>query len=241
MKLKQTLIHVIFSSQWCRDLTVWKYAAKYHPISLIKTSDLDPEKNYLMGYHPHGVFVSGACALITNACDWDKKFPGIDRRHVCLDVGFHVPGFRELFLCTGCISSSRKAIKHCLRYTTDMAIKILLFGQEKHKLRFHIMSNFTLYSQPKNGVTSLVVGGAQEALQADTEVVELTLANRKGFVKLAMETGSDLLPCFAFGENQIYNMVSPKGSKLRKFQEFMKKLTTISPVVFSGRGIFQYS
>ena len=90
-------------------------------------------------------------------------------------------------------------------------------------------------------MTSLVVGGAQEALQADTEVVELTLANRKGFIKLAMETGSDLLPCFAFGENQIYNMVSPKGSKLRKFQEFMKKLTTISPVVFSGRGIFQYS
>ena len=101
--------------QWCRDLMLWKYAAKYHPISLIKTCDLDPEKNYLMGYHPHGVFVSGACALITNACDWDKKFPGIDRRHVCLDVGFHIPGFRELFLCTGCISSSRKAIKHCLR------------------------------------------------------------------------------------------------------------------------------
>ena len=96
-------------------------------------------------------------------------------------------------------------------------------------------------SQPRNGVTCLVVGGAQESLSGSDFTVDLTLAKRKGFVKLALETGADLLPCFAFGEQQIFNLHSEKGSRVRRFQEFLKKCTTIAPVIFSGRGIFQYS
>lgn len=26
----------------------------YFPIALVKTADLDPSKNYVFGYHPHG-------------------------------------------------------------------------------------------------------------------------------------------------------------------------------------------
>ena len=88
----------------------------------------------------------------------------------------------------------------------------------------------------------MVVGGAQEALQGDEATVELTLKNRKGFVRLAMEAGADLVPSFGFGEQHIFRLVkSPKGSNLRKFQEKMKSLLSFSPVLFTGRGIFQYS
>lgn len=88
----------------------------------------------------------------------------------------------------------------------------------------------------------VVVGGAQESLQGDENVIELTLKRRKGFVKLAMESEADLIPAFGFGEQKIYNLTtSPKGSKLRKFQEWVKKNMSFSPVLFSGRGVFQYS
>ena len=85
-------------------------------------------------------------------------------------------------------------------------------------------------SEPANGVTTLVVGGAQEALQGTDDTIELILKNRKVFVKLALETGADLVPCFGFGEQQIFQMLQmPEGSKMRRFQEWFKKKTTFSP------------
>ena len=50
----------------------------YYPITLVKTSDLDPQKNYIFGYHPHGAFTEGASiGLNTEACGFSDKFPGI--------------------------------------------------------------------------------------------------------------------------------------------------------------------
>ena len=61
-----------------RRLAIFKYIRDYYPITLVKTSELDPQKNYILGYHPHGVFVEGASmALGTEACGFSVKFPGI--------------------------------------------------------------------------------------------------------------------------------------------------------------------
>ena len=50
----------------------------YYPITLIKTNDLDPQRNYIFGYHPHGLFVEGATIpLVSDACGFSEKFPGI--------------------------------------------------------------------------------------------------------------------------------------------------------------------
>lgn len=61
-----------------RRLAIFKYIRDYYPITLVKTNELDPQKNYLLGYHPHGVFTEGASmALGTEACGFSEKFPGI--------------------------------------------------------------------------------------------------------------------------------------------------------------------
>ena len=53
----------------------------------IKTAELDPKKNYLSGIHPHGVFANGAFSVYgCDALNWDKLFPGINRRYITLGV-----------------------------------------------------------------------------------------------------------------------------------------------------------
>merc|ERR1712018_719117 len=50
----------------------------YFPISLEKTTDLSPEKNYLIGSHPHGVIGYGAVINFgTDTTGFKEKYPGI--------------------------------------------------------------------------------------------------------------------------------------------------------------------
>ena len=65
-----------------------------------------------------------------------------------------------------------------------------------------------LLTQPGGQMVVLVPGGAQESLNCDKGEVRLILKQRKGFIKLALRCGADLLPCFTFGENSIYDKVN---------------------------------
>ncbi|ETO07781.1 diacylglycerol O-acyltransferase [Reticulomyxa filosa] len=51
---------------------------------------------------------------------------------------------------------------------------------------------------------AIVLGGAKEALDAHAGDVVLFLAERKGFVKVALSNGASLVPVFGFGENDLY-------------------------------------
>lgn len=65
-------------SAYVRKLRVWKYFRDYFPISLVKTTELDAEKNYIFGYHPHGLLCAGAfCNFATEATNFSEVFPGI--------------------------------------------------------------------------------------------------------------------------------------------------------------------
>ena len=56
-----------------------------------------------------------------------------------------------------------------------------------------------------------MVGGAEESLNARPGIYKLVLKNRKGFVRIAIETGASLVPVFSFGEVEVYDqMYHPK-------------------------------
>ena len=88
----------------------------------------------------------------------------------------------------------------------------------------------------------LVPGGAEEALNSDRGEIRLILEKRKGFIKMALTTGASLVPSFTFRENEIYSKLdNPPGSLIRILQDFAQKWFGFAPVLFLGRGIFNYN
>ncbi|CAF4314305.1 unnamed protein product, partial [Rotaria sordida] len=89
----------------------------------------------------------------------------------------------------------------------------------------------------------LVLGGAKEALDArPSHEYILTLKNRKGFVKIGLANGASLVPVFSFGENDLYQQMSnPRGSKIRRWQNYFQRKMGFSLPLFNGRGVFQYA
>lgn len=92
-----------------------------------------------------------------------------------------------------------------------------------------------------NGVM-LMVGGAREAFLSRPNTYRIVLKQRKGFVRIALKTGSAIVPVISFGETNVFEQNdSPPGSYVRKIQELIKRYTGIAPILFNGRGLFQYS
>ena len=81
------------------------------------------------------------------------------------------------------------------------------------------------------GTVLLVPGGVQECLvlQHGEEVV--FLKQRLGFVKLAMEEGAALVPCFCFGQTGAYRWWKPSGPLYERFS----RAVGFAPILFWGR------
>ncbi|KAB1279157.1 2-acylglycerol O-acyltransferase 1 [Camelus dromedarius] len=91
-------------------------------------------------------------------------------------------------------------------------------------------------------ISVIVLGGAEESLEAHPGKFTLFIRQRKGFVKIALTHGAYLVPVFSFGENELFKQVSnPEGSWLRTVQEKLQKIMGFALPLFHARGIFQYS
>ena len=85
-----------------RSWRIWRWYRDYFPISLVKTAELDPKRNYLLCLHPHGVLCFGAfCNFGTNATRFRDKFPGMRSALLVLSGHYQFPIYREYFMQTG--------------------------------------------------------------------------------------------------------------------------------------------
>ncbi|XP_075891299.1 2-acylglycerol O-acyltransferase 2-A [Nelusetta ayraudi] len=200
-------------SQWVRSWRVWDYFRDYFPLTLIKTVNLDSKKNYIFGFHPHGVLVAGGFGnFCTEATGFSRQFPGLKSHLLMLPFWFRVPFFRDYIMCGGLVSSSKSSLSY-------------------------------LISRPEGGNVAVVaVGGAPEALDARPGALTLQILNRKGFIKLALKHGAQLVPVFSFGENELFDqMQNPSGSPLRRLQNRLQTIMGVALPLFHARGVFQYS
>ena len=88
----------------------------------------------------------------------------------------------------------------------------------------------------------IVVGGARESLISSKNSIDLILNNRKGFIKLALQTGNvSLVPVFGFGESDCYRIfVTSDNSYVRKIQLWVTENCGFTIPLFYARGIFNY-
>uniref|UniRef100_A0A672GVF6 Acyltransferase n=1 Tax=Salarias fasciatus TaxID=181472 RepID=A0A672GVF6_SALFA len=220
------LVSVLYSIWWFYDfdtpgrggrrvpflcgLSVWDYMRDYFPIKLVKTVDLDPRHNYVLGFHPHGVLVAGAFTnFCTYATGFRTMFPGLTSYLLMLPLWFRAPFFRDYIMCAG--------------------------GRTPR-------ASYLLRQKGGGNAVVIAVGGAPEALDAHPGTYNVLLANKKGFIKMAMEHGAHLVPVFSFGENEVFDQVqNPRGTWLRWVQENLQSVMGVSLPLFHARGVFQYS
>ena len=222
------LVYILFSnagtsgtlshrSNLLRSSSVWSLFASYFPARLHRSAPLPPTRKYVFGYHPHGIISHGAfAAFATEALGFSQLFPGITNTLLTLDSNFRVPFYRDYALAMGLASVSRESCEN-------------------------ILSKGGPNGEGMGRAITIVVGGARESLDAQPYNLRLVLKRRKGFIKLAIRTGADLVPVLAFGENELYDQVSSQSHPMvHKGQMLAKKVLGFTVPLFHARGVFNY-
>ncbi|KAL6716279.1 diacylglycerol O-acyltransferase 1 [Lecanora helva] len=206
-----------YRSDFIRSMRIWSLFASYFPARLHRSAVLPPTRKYIFGYHPHGIISHGAfAAFATEALGFSQLFPGIKNTLLTLDSNFRVPFYREYALTMGLASVSRESCEN-------------------------ILSRGGPNGEGMGRGITIVVGGARESLDAQPQYLRLVLKRRKGFVKLAIRTGADLVPVLAFGENELYDQLQPEQHPLiHKIQLVVKKIMGFTVPLFHARGVFNY-
>ncbi|KAL4882117.1 diacylglycerol acyltransferase-domain-containing protein [Aspergillus karnatakaensis] len=205
---------LICRSRNLRSLSIWHHLASYFPMTLYRSVPLPPTKKYILGYHPHGVLSHGAfAAFATEALGFSELFPGIENTLLTLSSSFQIPIYGIYLRLLGMGSVSRESCQSLL--TTG--------GRG---------------GQGSGKAITIVVGGAKESLEAVPNSMRLVLRNRKGFVKLAIQTGASLVPVVGFGENELYDMdISLESQTLSgRVQRFFKEKFGFTVPFFYARG-----
>ena len=222
------LLYVLFSkahfsgtlsrrSEFLRSLKMWSLFASYFPARLHRSAPLPATRKYIFGYHPHGIISHGAfAAFATEALGFSQLFPGITNTLLTLDTNFRFPLYREYVLALGIMSVSRISCEN-------------------------ILSRGGSNGEGMGRAVTIVVGGASESLDARPYSLRLVLKRRKGFVRLAIRTGADLVPVLAFGENDLYDQIQSEAHPLiHKVQLAVKKMVGFTVPLFHARGVFNY-
>jgi len=124
-------------SDFIRNMKLWKLVRDYFPVRLHKCANLDPNKQYLFGFHPHGIVsISANVAFASEALSISKVFPGVNIRLATIPINFWVPFWREYILYVGYCDCDRKSITSIYKETKDSTI-IVIGG-----------ANESLYSYP---------------------------------------------------------------------------------------------
>lgn len=207
-------VHPMPKRHFYTKASFWQHYRDYFPIRLVVPKAVrqkfNPKRNYFFVYHPHGVHSFGAIVNFS-----------VDANGFC-DM---VPGLT--------VHVQSLAMNFWIPFWREMFVWGGVGDASASCIRK------TLRAGPGESVL-LVVGGAEESLLSSPGTNDLTLSKRKGFVKLALEAGSPLVPVYAFGETNVYENLASGKPKLQKFLlKLQKKLGFAIPLIH-GRGYFNY-
>lgn len=193
-------------NRFVRKWKVWEHMRDFFPVKLVKTAELSPNKNYILGCHPHGIMSAGAFTCFsTESCGVSELFPGVRATLAILAGLFRLPLFREYIMSAGLCPVSKPSLAYLLSQSG------------------------------KGNAVVIVIGGAAESLASSPGINTVVMKQRKGFVRVALEFGADLVPVYSFGENELFQQVIlSEGSLGRRLQDLFKKIMGFAPCLFVG-------
>ena len=170
----------------------WRWAAHYFPITVVKTADLLPNgHNYLAVCHPHGAMAfSHGLTILSEAMNISSQL---------------FPGLR------------------CYLFTIWFHywipfIRELFYGLGGRAATDETMTD--LFANSTNTLAALIVGGARDIIVERSDEVRTVVRRRHGFCRIALKSGTHLVPVFSFGEDQIYTTDSLLRPFVVKLMEY---------------------
>ena len=193
--------------QWMKNLNLWKSIASYFPVKLHREGEeFDKAQKYIFCYHPHGVISFGAFLSFATNA---LDFPAL------------FPGINLRLLTL--------AFNFKLPFTRELLLSLGICSVSKTSIVNHLATG-------PGAAVCIVTGGAAESLQAKPGTYQLTLKHRKGFAKVALQTGACLVPVFGFGENDVFD-ISKASSFVESVQKTIKRYLSFTVPLFHGTGI----
>jgi 2-acylglycerol O-acyltransferase 2 len=150
-----------------------------------------------------GVYVIGYAVNCLFNIGFSRLFPGIDVLTTTLPMNFWLPFWREYMMSLGSGTCAKE----------DIVPRI---------------------NQAKPGsALFLAIGSAEEFLHMKSGTMRLVVKKRKGFIKIALQTGSNLIPMIGFGENEsAYVSEHPIFNPIHSVFYFFFKSS--APIFFGG-------
>ncbi|KFV64584.1 Diacylglycerol O-acyltransferase 2, partial [Dryobates pubescens] len=191
-----------------RQWSVWRHFRDYFPVKLVKTHDLSPSHNYIIGCHPHGILCVGAfCNFITGSTGFNELFPGIRCFLTTLAGNFRLPVFREYLMSGEMHPTACPAPAHlCLPHSCPL-LPAAMKGQSPE--------------------------GAEGLQGVPGPICEKPMTD-----SLCAPQEAHLVSSFSFGENDLFRqVVFEEGSWMRSIQQRFQKMMGFAPCFFYGRGL----
>lgn len=208
-----------------RSLPIWNLYCTYFPIKLFKTVDLEP--------------------TFTKDPNGSKMLPTGPTYIFC----YHPHGIGSLGAfgalgTEGCNYSKKFPGIPISLMTLVNQFSIPVYRDYLLSLGITSVSKKnSLQCLKKKQSICIVLGGARESLiPYNPKHVDIILRRRRGFVKLAIQTGNvSLVPVFAYGETKTYKVVDArKNSMINGFQLWFKATFGFTLPLFHARGFFNY-
>lgn len=162
---------------------------------------LPPTRQYIFAVHPHGIHCTPLCLFHAKGTPFDKRFPGI---------------------CENKLSGLAASVVFKIPGVREFFLSCPYIDASRSVAEKALMADRSLFVCTGSGEESLLTRRGEDVL---------VLSKRKGFVRLALSYGCDIVPIFGVGNSDLFTTYSFASG----FRMWLQKKLHISIPIFHGR------
>ncbi|KAL7468982.1 hypothetical protein ACHAXS_009248 [Conticribra weissflogii] len=171
------------------------------PSTKLSKATLPPNRQYIFAVHPHGIHCLPLSLFHRKGSEFDKRFPGI---------------------CENKLSGLVATVMFKIPGVRELFLSLPYIDASRHVAEEALRENRSLF---------VCTGSGEESLLTKCGEDVLVLSKRKGFIRLALSYGCDIVPIFGVGNSDLFETYD-LGATVRMW--FHKRFHVSIPI-FHGR------